>query len=256
MTSNNWAEIFEWSVDEAGVTIIECLQENATSVEVPSEIDEKPVVALAVGSFKDCGELSRVSLPSSLQTIGAGAFSGCSSLVEVLVSPKNANFRSVDGVLFSADGKTLILYPAGRQEEEYVVPDGVVEIAVKAFEDSASLVSVTFPEGLQTIGDSAFWRCSSLISVSFSEGLQTIGYRAFSGCSSLTSVTLPEGLQTIGDEAFWRCSSLTSVTLPEGLQTIGDSAFWDCSSDLTLRGVAGTYAEKYAAENGLRFEAR
>ncbi|MBQ1278222.1 MAG: hypothetical protein IIY07_06215, partial [Thermoguttaceae bacterium] len=62
MTSNNWAEIFKWSVDEAGVMIIEYLQKTSTSVEVPSEIDGKPVVALAVGLFEYCGELSRVSL--------------------------------------------------------------------------------------------------------------------------------------------------------------------------------------------------
>ena len=153
--------------------------------------------------------LSRVSLPSSLQSIGDNAFR-CSSLVEVLVSPKNANFRSVDGVLFSADGKALILYPAGRQEEEYVVPDGVVEIAD--------------------------W--------------------AFRGCSSLSSVSIPAGLQTIGDHAFYGCSSLTSVTLPEGVQTIGAYAFSACSSKLTLYGTPGTVAETFAAENGLRFEAR
>ena len=202
MASNNWAEIFEWSVDEAGVMIIKYLQDDATSVEVPSEIDGKPVVALAVGLFEYRDELSRVSLPSSLQMIGDRTFSGCSSLVEVSVSPKNTNFRSVDGVLFSADGKTLILFPARRQEEEYVVPDGVVEIADWAFEDSASLVSVTFPEGLQKIGDRAFHKCSSLSSVSFPSSLQTIGAGAFWECSSLSSVSFPSCLQTIGAYAF------------------------------------------------------
>ncbi|MBQ2788862.1 MAG: leucine-rich repeat protein [Thermoguttaceae bacterium] len=77
-----------------------------------------------------------------------------------------------------------------------------------------------------------------------------IGDSAFERCFSLLSVTLPESLQTIGNLAFFGCSSLCSVSLP------GDDAFADSSSDLTLRGAAGSYAEKYARENGIRFEAR
>ena len=169
MSAKDWFEIFEWRVDDDGVTITKFRQKNATSVDVPSEIDGKPVVAIGDKAFSGCKSLTKVSLPEGLQTIGDETFSWCSSLTEVSfpaslqtigdkafydcesllnfwVAKGNANFRSVDGVLFSADGKTLILYPAGRQEEEYVVP-GDVEIADGAFAGWAYNISISKVKG-------------------------------------------------------------------------------------------------------------
>ena len=263
MSAKDWSKIFEWRVDDDGVTITEFLQEGATSVDVPNEIDGKPVVAIGDSAFSGCKSLMEVSLPAGLQTIGASAFDNCSSLMEVSlpaglqtigdeafwgcssltevslpaglqtlgdsafygcksllnlgVVKGNANFRSFDGVLFSADGKTLVIYPAARQDSEYVVPDGVVEIADRAFYGCKSLMEVSLPAGLQTIGYGGFRDCSSLMEVTFPKGLQTIGGEAFRDCSSLTEVSLPAGLQTIGDEAFLFCK-LGNVAFPKGVK--------------------------------------
>ena len=146
MSAKDWSEIFEWRVDDDGVTITKFLKEDATSVDVPSEIDGKPVVAIGDEAFRRCESLRKVSLPESLQGIAYKAFSYCESLLNFGVAKGNANFRSVDGVLFSADGKTLILYPAGRQEEEYVVP-GDVEIAAGAFDSLDYDISISKVKG-------------------------------------------------------------------------------------------------------------
>ncbi len=109
------------------------------------------------------------------------AFGMCSSLTEFIVSSDNSHFRGVDGVLFTADGKTLVAYPAGNTRTKYVVPDGVETIGHCAFSKCNSLTSVSLPDGLQTIGENAFWGCGSLTSVAFQDGLQTVGDSAFSG---------------------------------------------------------------------------
>ncbi|MBQ4143359.1 MAG: leucine-rich repeat domain-containing protein, partial [Thermoguttaceae bacterium] len=74
------------------------------------------------------------------------------------------------------------------------------------------------------------------------------------GCTSLTSVTIPNSVTSIGNYAFFLCKSLTSVTIPESVTSIGNSAFIGCSKDLVIYGKAGSEAERYAKENGIKFK--
>lgn len=166
-------------------------------------------------------------VPNGVKTIGEGAFyrKGLKALKSFLVSANHPHFKTVDGVLFSKDGATLISYPPGKDATEYVVPNGV-----------------------KTIGEYAFADCESLKSTSLPDGLESIGFHAFAGCGSLESITFPEGLKTIEVNAFGDCESLKSTTLPEGLEYLGNSAF---APETTIVASPGTVGAKYAAENRL-----
>ncbi|MBR2447205.1 MAG: leucine-rich repeat protein [Clostridia bacterium] len=74
--------------------------------------------------------------------------------------------------------------------------------------------------------------------------------------SSVTSVTLPASVTSIGWFAFYGCAALQTVTLGEAVTTIGYAAFDGCPKSMTICGVAGSYAEKYAASYGLQFQRR
>ena len=74
--------------------------------------------------------------------------------------------------------------------------------------------------------------------------------------SSVTSVTLPASVTSIGWFAFYGCAALQSVTLGEAVTTIGYAAFDGCPKSMTVCGVAGSYAEKYAMSYGLQFKAQ
>lgn len=50
----------------------------------------------------------------------------------------------VDGVTFSADGKTLIKYPKDKVDEEYVVPEGTQIIETEAFDQVELLWHILF----------------------------------------------------------------------------------------------------------------
>ncbi|MBQ9128591.1 MAG: leucine-rich repeat domain-containing protein, partial [Thermoguttaceae bacterium] len=176
--------LFKTRIENDGVVIVEFLDRDATSVVVPAQIDGRPVVK-----------------------IDESAFIGCDSLTEFSVSSANKYFRVVDGVLFTADGKTLIAYPAGNKRAEYVVPNEVENVGESAFAYCRLLTSVALPDRLNIIGDKAFAYCRLLTSVALPDGLNIIGDKAFEGCSSLTSVALPNGLNIIGDKAFEGCSS-------------------------------------------------
>ncbi|MBQ2851394.1 MAG: leucine-rich repeat domain-containing protein, partial [Thermoguttaceae bacterium] len=180
-------------------------------------------------AFDAC--LSSVSLPASLETLSPQAF--VCDLSKIDLSPANPFFRLIDGVLFSADGQTLVLYPQGRTDKKYVVPDGVVEIGPRAFNSVKSLQTIELPDGIVKIGDEAFEYCESLSSIRLPSTLSSVGKTAFGGCR-ITSFDLPDGLEEIGDDAFRSCP-ITSLELPDNLKRIGDETFYSCNMLTRLR---------------------
>lgn len=72
--------------------------------------------------------------------------------------------------------------------------------------------------------------------------------------TGVVSVTLPASVTSIGWFAFYGCASLQTVTLGDAVTTIGYAAFDGCPKSMTICGVAGSYAEKYAASYGLQFK--
>ena len=69
-----------------------------------------------------------------------------------------------------------------------------------------------------------------------------------------SDVTIPESVSSIGHSALKDCQSLTRVTIPAGVTEIGWNAFQGCEN-LTIHAPAGSFAEQYAKENDIRFEA-
>ena len=196
-----------------------------TSVTIPSS-----VISIGNGAFADCYSLTSVTIPSSVTSIGEGTFYYCESLASITVDNQNQYYCSIDGNLFDKDKKTLIQYAIGKQDSQYTIPDGVINIGYAAFSDCYSLTSVTIPDSVISIGDSAFYWCDSLTSVTIPNSVTSIGDIAFEKCDSLTSVTIPDSVISIGDSAFLWCDSLTSVTIPNSVTSIGDSAFAGCDS--------------------------
>jgi len=188
------------------------------------------VTSIENSAFDSCEYLTSVTVPESVKSIDRGTFIECDKLTEIQVSAGNTHFKSVDGILFSADGKTLIQFPAGKELTEYTIPDGVTSIEGNAFDSCVYLMSVTIPESVTTIGDSAFFWCMNLTSVTIPDRVTSIDDRVFSGCSSLKSVTIPDGVTSIGDHAFDGCKSLTSVTIPDGVTSIEVRTFRGCES--------------------------
>lgn len=72
--------------------------------------------------------------------------------------------------------------------------------------------------------------------------------------SGITSVTIPASVRSLGWFVFYGCKSLQTVTLGEAVTAIGYAAFDGCPKSMTIYGVAGSYAEKYAMSYGLQFK--
>ncbi len=109
------------------------------------------------------------------------------------------DFVIQDNVLISYEGVA----------SHVIIPDGVTEIAERAFWSVDYLEAVEVPASVKKVGDSAFWSCDALRYVHFEEGLESIGSTAFWSSPSLSDVNLPASAADISWDAFANCNALT-----------------------------------------------
>ena len=112
-------------------------------------------------------------------------FNNTPSLVKISVNDKNPNYKSVDGNLYTKDGKSLIRYAPGRTDTEFVVPMGVEIIEKSAFYNAKYLESVTLQMGVLKIGEFAFQGCEALKTINFPFTLNYIDRQVFHFCDNL-----------------------------------------------------------------------
>jgi len=129
-------------------------------------------------------------------------------LMNIYVSPDSPYFCSVDGVVFSRDQLTLVMFPTGRTGG-YTVPAGVQTIGEEAFAASI-LDTVVFPDSVTKVREAAFFG-ARIRACTLPNSVKNIEYNTFTYCDSLTSVTIPDSVTAIGWGAFEGCSSLTDV---------------------------------------------
>ncbi|MBO5501200.1 MAG: leucine-rich repeat domain-containing protein, partial [Clostridia bacterium] len=127
------------------------------------------------------------------------SFCGCNGTKWFIVEEGNPAIKAVDGVLYTADGKTLLRYPPQKAGGHFDVPAGVENIASYAFDGCANLYSISLPMGVKTIGWSAFGECFQLKSIAIPLTLREIQPYAFSDCITLSALHLPKGVQVTCD---------------------------------------------------------
>lgn len=203
-------------------------QEALKSITLPDSLEK-----IGYGVFNHCTALTKINVPKNVDEIGAFAFQTegwnheSGNISEITVDENNPNFKSVDGVVFSKDGKTIVAYPVAKS--------GKYEISAD----------------VNTIAEAAFASCPKLSSVTIPEGVTDIPENAFSYCTSLAEVKLPSTLKTIAKWGF-EATALTSIDIPESVTAIDAHAF-ESSSLKQINGVAGSYAETFAKDNGYTF---
>lgn len=182
------------------------------------------------GAIADCHALTTVYLPKNTMISGATPFYYCSSLTAIEVDAANATLKSVDGVVYSKNGESIIAYPCGKNQTEYTVLSGTKIINDYAFYYCRNLLKVTLPSSVEVIRYSAFSDCESLTTINIPNSVKTIGVYAFAWCYKLASITLPNSVTVIDQQAFWCCDELPSISIPASVTYIGTAAFSHCIS--------------------------
>ena len=205
------------------------------------------------------------TIPVELESLGAVNLP--STIERIRVESGNSVFSSRDGVLFSADGKTLIKYPAGKDDITiYEVPSSVETIASRAFQGAqieginfsnvthlgyaalaySSLTgTVIIPRTITVVDSYQFYSCTNLVEVVFEGSVELInsigearGAGLFSDCPLLERVDFgPTTFDVLPTRMFDGCVSLEEVTIP-GVTSIEAHAFRNCESltSLTILG--------------------
>lgn len=202
-------------------------------------------------------DITTITLPDSVETIGEGAFSNCDKLTSVNIPD---NVTTIGNGAFQDTAITSVSIPGSvKTIGQYAFENctslatlelgsGIQTIDVWAFRGCTSLTSVSIPDSVKTIGSSAFYSCTSLETLSLGSGVETIGNNAFQGCTQLTDFTLPSGLKSIGDNAFNGCAALTKVDMPDSVTYLGAGAYQNCTG-LT----SATLSEKLSEMNNSVF---
>ncbi len=232
---------------------------------------------IAAYAFDWCAELTSVTIPDSVTSIGDYAFLNCYSLTSVTI-PDSVTYLGA-AVFRQCDALTDVAFGSDSQ---------LNAINSYAFEGCDSLVSVAIPDTVTAIAYSSFASCTSLSAVTIPDSVNSIGYEAFEDCISLTEINvdaanseysssegvlfnkekttliqypagnartnyaIPDSVTSISNSAFSGCTALTSVIIPDSVTSIGEYAFYGCPW-LTILGYLDSYAQSYAEVHGIPF---
>lgn len=153
---------------------------------------------IASSAFYECDNLTSITMPESLTTMGSGVFWKCKKLENVVLSP---NLTSIENWTFY---------------------------------ECDNLSNIVIPDSTTSIGSSAFAYCKKLKTVQMGNRVASIGSQTFYECNSLQSITIPDGVKKIENEVFWNCYSLERIDIGSGLRSIVGEVFYNC---IALKGV-------------------
>ena len=237
--------------------LIYCLDRGAAHIDIPESVTE--IGAMACYNLYN---LSEISLPHGLLSIGDEAFEACYSLQSVVIpdSVTSIGFAA----FFDNNSLTSVTLPNGITEiedetfdccnlSEIVIPDSVRRVGFYAFANNPSLTRVVLPNNVVSFGgafeNTPFGRlgCGDFNNLLWviSEGgeLRIYGsgamdklseYSAWKGTdiSAITAIYIGNGITSIGENAFSGCGNITEVHIPQSVTNIGAGAFDNCD-DLT-----------------------
>ena len=121
--------------------------------------NNKKVLGIQDGAFKDCNRITSIYLLDGILDIGDSAFEGCSAMTSI------------------------------------EIPSTVKTLGDNVFKDCVSLEKILLPEGLISIGEHAFDGCSSLLEIILPNSVQAIGVNAFTVAEMVVYAYIKESEQ-------------------------------------------------------------
>lgn len=213
--------------------------EKLSKITIPSTVK-----SIGESAFAYCGSIKNIDIPNSVEIISNKAFYKCIKLTDVTgctglkyIGDEAFRETALDNIpieqIETLKGTAFFNTPfLERRIAELKESDGIWVIGniIYKYVDGSKNGSDTIeiPDDIITIGDNAFLN-SSIKSVKFGKNTAIIGDKAFYGCLKLESVDLGHALTGIGNEAFSNCLTLKSIEMPDTVTSIGERVFKGCS---------------------------
>ena len=150
-----------------------------TTLKIPARVEQYGFiyeVSECKSSFKQFPSLKRLELPATIKKVEIAEIE---NLQEVVVDKGNTEFSTEDGVLFNKQKTVLLSFPRRRDVKEYLIPDGVEQIAEEAFRGQPYIEEIVFPDSTIAIEKRAFADCRSLREVHLGKNIKKIGIESF-----------------------------------------------------------------------------
>jgi hypothetical protein len=240
---------------------------NLTSVDISDN-----VISIGEFAFSNCFGLTGINIPTGVTSIGDYAFSYCEHLSTVVVPDSVSNIG-------------VGVFRGCHDLKSVTIPDSTTDIVAMMFADCPELASIDIPSGLKRIGHNAFADCRRLTSINIPDGVISIGDCAFS-YSGIERLFVPSSVTAIGNEGFSGSDGslgympyLDAIVFKHGRTNMParslnglflrpvyiyipnsvvsadvDAMNWTNEINLTVRGMTGSYIEKWASDNKIHFE--
>lgn len=272
---------FKYIKDINGDAIITDCTSAETELVIPDTLDGIKVIGINSKALMK-KTFTKITIPATVSDIdNANPFSSLTELQEIVVDADNSTYKSVDGVMYTKDGKKIICYPCAKSGDTFTIPDGVETVGVAAV-SSTSLKEIILPDSvsvlerhcfsfnenlqklhmdntvIEEIGIMSVAECPNLTDLKFSDSTTYIELGAFMSCLKLEDVLLPPNLEYVGQSAFLG-TAMKKVVIPQSVADIGYCAFgYDNDEkpieDFVIIGVANTYAQTYATDTDEEYE--
>mmetsp|Transcript_10775 Transcript_10775/g.26053 ORF Transcript_10775/g.26053 Transcript_10775/m.26053 type:complete len:634 (-) Transcript_10775:98-1999(-) len=218
-------------------------------------------------AFASCSALEEAILPDSIEEIERGAFSHCTSLHTVYISPNARQFTVISQAAFTFC-KSIVSFqvpPSVHTIERAAFSrcERLQHVEFVSLESSSTTSASTSPEPpfesqLQCIQPIAFGGCTGLQTLRLPHGLKQIQNQAFSGCTWLDAVEIPATVEEISSLAFAECHNLKHIALPQDmdLTEMPDDVFQTCHllNPMLLSAMTGGEASDSTQALQNRFE--
>ena len=203
------------------------------------------------GAFYGQSEITSVYIPSTIESISYGAFTGCKKIKEFKVSSESKNYTAIDGALYEKDSRdgtlSLLRFPPARTSTGFTLPEEALYIESEAFADNYTITKLRlskfqqlFDQALKgNLGITTFELNDSYVYTTDGHFLFTdeTRFSHLKGCGTVlmavapkycmnTALSIPSNVQTISSVAGSRAST---VIIPSTVTEIFGTAFAGCS---------------------------
>lgn len=180
-------------------------------------IDISMVSSIQSNAFNGCDRIEGIVIPDAKHDMSA--YSSCPNVEAYYTTENNKDYLSINGVLHSKDGKTLLVYPATRKDTTLKISDTVTTIGARAFYGAKYLETVVINNSVTKLEDEAFAN-SSITTIFIPDSIKRIGFDTFKDCKQLKWAVFGEGVEVIGSGNFTGASALELVIVKNSMATL------------------------------------